>query len=112
MKRQLLWIITVVIAGVIAAAPVVADVCRLDCARDRPPECPLHQQAPHRCIHDHSIGTAGLTRAGVDTSRPIDVAIAVTPHRAAFTRASVDVSGIERRHAPPLRSSRPDVLRI
>jgi hypothetical protein len=112
MKRPLLGIIAVVIAGVITAAPVVTDVCRLDCARERPPECPLHQRAPHTCTHDHTIGTAGLTRASVDTSRPTDVAIAVTPSRAALAPASVVVSRIERQHAPPLRSPRPDVLRI
>jgi hypothetical protein len=108
MKRPLLWII----ALIIAAAPVVTDVCRLDCALDRPPECPLHQQTPHTCTHDHTIGTAGLARASADASRPIDVAIAVTPYRAALAPASVDVSRIERQHAPPLRSPRPDVLRI
>jgi hypothetical protein len=109
MKRPLLWIV----ALVIAAAPVVADVCRLDCARERPPECPLHQQAPHGCTHDHTIGSAGLTRASVDTSRPIDVAIAVAPDCASLVPASAGVSRIDRRHAPPhLRSPRPDVLRI
>ena len=112
MKRPVLWVIAVVIAGVIAAAPAITDVCCLDCAFDRPPACPLHQQTPHTCTHDHSIGAAGLTPASADASRPIDVAIAVTPYRAALVPASVDVSRIEREHAPPLRSPRPDVLRI
>lgn len=109
MKRSLLWII----ALVIAAAPAVADVCRLDCAGDRRPECPLHQPAPHRCTHDHTIGTTGLTRASVDAARPLDVAIAVAPDCASLVPASADVSRLDRRHGPPpLRSPRPDVLRI
>jgi hypothetical protein len=39
MKRLMLWIV----AFVIAAAPVLADLCRLDCERQRQPACPLHQ---------------------------------------------------------------------
>ena len=112
MKRTLLWIVVVVIAGVIAAAPVAADVCRLDCAGDRPPECPLHQQAPHTCTHDHTIGTADLTRASLCTARLIFVAIAATPADAAVALVSVDLFRADHPHAPPRRSPRPDVLRI
>jgi len=112
MKRTLLWIVAVVIAGVVAAAPVAADVCRLDCAGDRPPECPLHQQAPHTCTHDHTIGTVGLPPASVGTSRPIIVAIAATPADAAVALVSIDLFRAEHPHAPPRRSPRPHVLRI
>ena len=108
MNRPLLWIV----ALLIAAAPVAADVCRLDCARDRRPECPLHQQAPHTCTHDHTIGTAELTRASVDTARPIILLMAATPADAAVALVSIDLFRAEPPHAPPHRSSRPDVLRI
>ena len=73
MKRLLLW----TLALVIAAAPAVAEVCRLDCARPDPPACPLHQKAPRPCAHDHAIAAADLTRAGVDLSRPLVAAIVV-----------------------------------
>ena len=87
MKRPLLWMI----ALLIAVAPALADVCRVDCERGRPPtvrlkpdttenyatECPLHQQAPHRCSHDHTIGSATLTRAIVDAQRPLVAAIVI-----------------------------------
>jgi hypothetical protein len=109
MKRLLLW----VIALVIAAAPAVNDLCRFDCERERPPECPLHQQAPHTCAHDHTIGAARLTRASVDVSRSIDlVALALSPCRVAIAPVASDPVRIDREHAPPLRSPRPDVLRI
>lgn len=108
MKRLPLWII----ALIITAAPVVTDVCRLDCALDRPPECPLHQQGPHTCTHDHTIGAAGLTRASVETSRPTDITIAVTSYRITLAPASADMFRVEHQHAPPLRSPRPNVLRI
>jgi len=108
MKRLPLWII----ALVIAAAPALNDVCRLDCERQHPPDCPLHQQAPHTCAHDHTIGAATPTRAAVDASRPLVVAIAVTPDRIAPARRVIDLFRIEHQHAPPLRSPRPDVLRI
>ena len=107
MKRLLLWMV----ALLIAAAPVLDDVCRLDCERAHPPECPLHQQAPHKCAHDHSIGAASLTRASVGASRPAPAAIAAAAYRAAAT-ASADVLRIEREHTPPIRPPRPDVLRI
>jgi hypothetical protein len=87
-------------------------VCQLDCDRAHPPECPLHQQAPHKCAHDHTVGAATLTRAGVDAARPMSAAIAVEPFRIALAPVSIDLARIERQHAPPIRSPRPDVLRI
>lgn len=108
MKRVLLWIV----ALVIAAAPVAGDLCRLDCERERPPECPLHQQAPHPCTHDHTIGAATPAPAGVDAPRPAAAAVAVV-----YARCRADISPadagrvrIDRQHAPPIRSPRPDVL--
>jgi hypothetical protein len=111
MKRPLLWIIAVVVAGAIAAAPALNEVCRLDCAIDRLPECPLHQKAPRRCLHDCTIGVAGLTRASVETSPPVDAAIAVTAYRVTLEPASAGVFLVEH-SAPSLRSLRSDVLRI
>jgi hypothetical protein len=108
MKRLLLWIVVLVIA----AAPVLNDVCRLDCERAHPPECPLHQPAPHKCAHDHSIGAAALTRAGGDATRPMSAAVAVAPYRIAVAPVSINLARVERQHAPPIRSPRPDVLRI
>lgn len=108
MKRLLLW----TVALVIAAAPVVNDLCRLDCERERPPACPLHQQTPHKCAHDHTIGAAALTRAGVDAPRPLPVAVALASERLSPVPVAVDLFRNEHQHAPPLRSPRPDVLRI
>ena len=103
MKRLPFWII----ALLIAAAPVVNDLCRLDCERERPPDCPLHQQAPHTCAHDRTIGAANLPRASVDAARSVDsVAMALTPYRAPIASQSVDLSRIDRQQAPPLRSPR------
>jgi hypothetical protein len=108
MKRPLLW----VIALLIAVAPALADVCRVDCERERPPECPLHQQAPHRCSHDHTIGSATLTRTIVDAQRPLVAAIVVTAPDAVLEPLAVDRSRVEHRQVPPLRSPRAIVLRI
>jgi hypothetical protein len=108
MKRHLLW----VIALVIAAAPALADVCRLDCGRERPPECPLHQQAPHKCAHDHTIKPAAPTRVSTAATRPLDVAIAIVPSHASAAPTAVIVARITREHAPPARSPRSNVLRI
>jgi hypothetical protein len=108
MKRLLLWIV----ALVIAAAPVLADVCRLNCERERQPACPLHQQAPHKCAHDHTVGGAGLTRAIADVPRPVPSAIVVARIDVTGGRASTALPGIDDRHAPPNRSPRTDVLRI
>lgn len=108
MSRPVLW----VVALVMAAAPALADVCRFDCERDRQPECPLHQQAPHKCGHDHTAGAAGLTRASSDASRPPDSAIAVPTYRLPITSSRVHVLRVERQHAPPRRSTPTTVLRI
>ena len=108
MKQPLLW----VIALLIAAAPALAEVCRVDCERDRPPECPLHQQAPHTCSHDHAIASATLTRAIADAQRPLVAAIVVAAPDATLEALALDGSRIEYRHIPPLRSPRIDVLRI
>jgi hypothetical protein len=108
MKRHLLWII----ALVIAAAPVVTDVCGFDCGRERPPDCPLHQQAPHKCAHDHTIKPAALARVSSEASRPLDIAIALASDRASLTPATLFVARTSREHAPPLRSPRTDILRI
>lgn len=108
MKRPLLW----VIALVIAVAPALADVCRVDCERERPPACPLHHQAPHKCSHDHTIVSATLTRAIVDAQRPLVAAIVIAAPDATLEPLALDRSLIEHRHIPPLRSSRLDVLRI
>jgi|KBSSwiStaDraftv2_1062776.scaffolds.fasta_scaffold2601115_2 hypothetical protein len=108
MKRPLLW----VIALLIAAAPALVDVCRVDCERARPPECPLHQPAPHRCSHDHTIGSATLTRAIVDAQRPLVSAIVIAAPDATLELLALDRSRVERRHIPPLRSPRIDVLRV
>jgi hypothetical protein len=108
MKRTLLW----VIALLIAVAPALADVCRVECERERPPECPLHQQAPHRCSHDHTIASATLTRPIVDAQRPLVAAIVVTAPDAVLEPLAVDRSRIEHLHVLPLRSPHIDVLRI
>jgi len=108
MKRPLLW----VIALLIAAAPALADVCRVDCERARPPECPLHQPAPHRCSHDHTIGSATLTRAIVDAQRPLVAAIVIAASDATLESLALERSRVEHRHVPPLRSPRATVLRI
>ena len=108
MKRPLLWMI----ALLIAVAPALADVCRVDCDRDRPPECPLHQQAPHKCSHDHMIGSATLTRAIVDTQRPLVAATVIAAPDATLKPLTLDRSRVEHLHVPPLRSPRIDVLRI
>ena len=108
MKRLLLWVVAIVIA----AAPVVNDVCRLDCERAHQDECPLHQTTPHKCAHDHTSAAASLARAGADVSRPAPAAIPVERHRLSLARASADLLGLERDVAPPPRSPRLDVLRI
>ena len=107
MKRPLLW----VIALVIAVAPALADVCRVDCDRDRPPECPLHQQAPHKCSHDHTIAAATITRVDVDAYRPVAAILDAAPG-VTFEPVALDRSRVEHLHIPPLRSPRIDVLRI
>jgi hypothetical protein len=84
MKRLLLW----TLALVIAAAPAVAEVCRLDCARPDPPACPLHQKAPL---------VAAIVVAFADFSRP---------------QASASLLPIEEHHTPPPRAPRTDILRI
>ena len=122
MKRPLLWLI----ALVIAVAPALADVCRVDCERGRPPtvrlnpdttdnyatECPLHQPAPQRCSHDHTIGSATLTRVIVDVQRPLAAAIVIAAPDATLEPVALDRSRVEHLHVPPLRSPRIDVLRI
>jgi hypothetical protein len=109
MKRSLLW----VVALVIAAAPVLSEVCRLDCERAHPPECPLHHEAPRPCAHDHTSAAARLTSAGADVLRPAPLAIAVEPYRsAASAETFADGFRATRGPAPPLRSPRFDVLRI
>ena len=122
MKQPLLWLI----ALLIAVAPALADVCRVDCERGRPPtvrlkpdttenyatECPLHQQAPHKCSHDHTISSATLTRAIVDAQRPLVAAIVIAAPDATLEPVALDRSRVEHRHLPPLRSPRIDVLRI
>lgn len=108
MKRLLLWLI----ALVIASAPAAAEVCRLDCERPKPPECPLHQQAPHQCSHDHTIGSATLDRANAGAPRPADAAIAVTPARATIEPIALERPRTDRPHSRPPRSPRIDVLRI
>jgi len=107
MKRPLLWMI----ALLIAVAPALADVCRVDCDRDRPPECPLHQQAPHKCSHDHTIAAATITRVDVDAYRPVTATLDAAPG-VTFEPVALDRSRVEHLHIPPLRSPRIDVLRI
>jgi len=107
MKRPLLWMI----ALLIAVAPALADVCRVDCDRDRPPECPLHQQAPHKCSHDHTIAAATITRVDVDAYRPVAAILDAAPG-VTFEPVALDRSRVEHLHVPPLRSPRIDVLRI
>ena len=108
MKRPLLWMI----ALLIAVAPALADVCRVDCERDRPPECPLHQQAPHKCSHDHTIGAATLTRAIVDAQRPLVAALVVAAPDTTLESLALDRSRVGHLHLPPLRSPRVTILRI
>ena len=108
MKRPLLWLI----ALLIAVAPALADLCRVDCERDRPPECPLHQPTPHKCSHDHTIGAATLTRAIVDAQRPLAVALVIAAPDATLEPLALDRSRVEHLHVPPLRAPRIDVLRI
>jgi hypothetical protein len=108
MRRLLLW----VLALVIAAAPAVADVCRLDCARERQPACPQHQTAPHRCSHDHAIAAADLTRASADAQRPIVAGIVVALPDFRRSHDSIVLVPVEPHQTPPLQASRTDVLRI
>ena len=107
MRRLFLLLIAVLIAS----APVVADICRVDCERERQPVCPLHQQAPHKCLHQHSIVPGTLSGGHVEAPLPAFVAIAtMTPFATAIvTTRSTDIASS---HAPPLRSPRIDVLRI
>ncbi len=107
MKRLLLWLIAVVIAGV----PTITDGCRLACAKDRPAECPLHQPTPQPCSHDQSVSAADLTRPTVDLLRTAVVAIVSAPACLVNFPHAIDVVAIDRQHAPPLRS-RHDILRI
>ena len=122
MKQPLLWLI----ALLIAVAPALADVCRVDCEGGRQQtirlnpdttesyatECPLHQQAPHKCSHDHTIGAAAVVRAIVDAQRPLAAAIVIAAPDAALGSLALDRSRLEHLHVPPLRSPRLDVLRI
>jgi len=73
---------------------------------------PLHQQAPHKCSHDHTISAATLTRAIVDAQRPLVAAIVIAAPDATLEPLALDRSRIEHLHLPPLRSPRIDVLRI
>ena len=121
MKRPLLWMI----ALLIAVAPALADVCRVDCEGGRRPtvrltpdttenyatECPLHQQAPHKCSHDHTIAAATITRVDVDAYRPVAAILDAAPG-VTFEPVALDRSRVEHLHIPPLRSPRIDVLRI
>ena len=108
MSRPMLWIV----AFVIAAAPVLADVCRLDCERQRQPECPLHQQTPHQCAHDHAGVSYDRVRVSADSVRPVFLAIVVTPARVDVAPTVCHLFRAGRQHAPPLRSPHTDVLRI
>lgn len=108
MKRLLLWSI----ALVIAVAPAAAEVCRLDCERPKPPECPLHQQTSHKCSHDHTIGAATLTPSNSGAPRPAGPPIAVMPGRATIEPIAFAPQRAARPHSPPPRSPRIDVLRI
>jgi len=108
MKRLLLW----TLALVIAAAPAVAEVCRLDCARPDPPACPLHQKAPRPCAHDHAIAAADLTRVGLDVSRPLVAVFVVALPDFRRPHESNDVRPLEAPHTSPPRASRTDILRI
>jgi hypothetical protein len=108
MKRLLLW----TLAMVIAAAPAVAEVCRLDCARPDPPACPLHQKAPRPCTHDHAIAAADLTRVSLEVSRPLVAAIVVAFADFSRPQASAHLLPIEEHHTPPPRAPRTDILRI
>jgi hypothetical protein len=121
MKRPLLW----VIALLIAVAPALADVCRVDCEGGRPTvrlkpdttenyatECPLHQPSPHQCSHDHTIASATLTRAIVDAQRPLVASIVIAAPDATLEPVALDRSSVEHLHVPPLRSPRVTILRI
>ena len=108
MKRLLLW----TLALVIAAAPAIAEVCRLDCARPDPPACPLHHTAPRPCLHDHAVVAADLTRVSVDLQRPIVAVIVVALPDFRRPHESNDVLPLEHPNAPPPRAFRTDVLRI
>ena len=122
MKRPSLWLI----ALLLAVAPALADVCRVDCeggggstVRLRPhttendaAECPLHEQAPHKCSHDHTIGSATLTRVIVDAQRPLVAATVIAAPDATLQPLVLDRSRVAHLHVPPLRSSRATVLRI
>jgi hypothetical protein len=108
MSRLLLGIV----AFVIAAAPVLVDVCRLDCQRQRQPACPLHQQTPHPCGHDHTAVSYDRVRVSADVVRPVFLAIEVTPARVTVTPTVWRLLRPGRRPALPQRSSHTDVLRI
>ena len=106
MKRLLLALI----ALFIAAAPVLADVCRAECERASQPACPLHQQTPHNCRHDHSV-TKGTTAPAAAAAQPLFIAVAMTwPAAEPFVPAAFASTVPE--HTPPLRSPHIVSLRI
>ena len=122
MKRPLLWVIALLIAVAPALAERVPRRLRAWPPADGPaeaghyrnyaPECPLHEQAPHKCSHDHTISAATLTRAIVDAQRPLVAAIVIAAPDATLEPLALDRSRVEHLHLPPLRSPRIDVLRI
>jgi hypothetical protein len=108
MKRLLL----VFVALVIATAPAVADLCRADCERARQPECPLHQQTPHSCAHDHAIAQRIINRAHLDVTPPILAAVASATSAITSPYVSTEFASVTPQHAPPFLSPRILVLRI
>ena len=106
----------VILALVLALAPIANDICALGCERAQAPSCPLHESqprpAPDQCGHDHASVRADVARAAhvvpplVALLAPAQ-AIGVSPLEPAIAPATTDSL-----HAPPDRIARTAVLRI
>jgi hypothetical protein len=98
MNRLFLTLVSLVIA----TAPAVVDICRIDCERVRQTECPLHQPTPHKCAHDHAIAQGALGSATSDAAGPRLVAVDAARIHIANTFVSIDRSSTPIRLISPI----------
>lgn len=104
----------VVVASLIAFAPVAADLCARSCESSVDQACPAHSPRPApRCAHDHGVMSADLPRALSSASAPsvqqdaIVVSLALT-----VQMAGAEIPLTQLLHSPPHLAAPLPALRI
>ena len=107
-------VVALLFAVLFALAPVVNDLCGIECARPAASECPLHQQtpAPTQCNHDHSALRGNVVKtdwialnfAAIAVVAPIGAAPQPSSSRLLRPQTTFET--------PPIEVSRSTVLRI